>query len=259
MPCRILFEPFNPVLVPEYQGFHYFQYMRPGTENQKFLAFAEKVFSGKIRDRWVDKQNERILSKYRLIKEIRTNLALKWLHDKFPEVPIVFLVRHPCAVVASRLELGWATDGDIESFLLQPELVEDHLKPYMDLIKRSNTDEEKHAIIWSISNLIPLDQFRSGEFKIVYYENLVTRPERELRAIFNTLRHANEQLKLDTVNRPSQTTNKTSPVVTGDDKIANWKKRLNSEQINNILKIVDSFGLGNLYGDSVLPVINNAK
>ena len=123
IPCRILFEPFNPDLVPEYRSFSYFQYMRPGSENLEFRAFARMVFTGEIRNRWVDRQNERIVSEYRLIKEIRANLALKWLHDNFPEIPIIFLMRHPCAVVSSRMELGWATDSDIQPFLSQSDLL----------------------------------------------------------------------------------------------------------------------------------------
>ena len=259
IPCRVLFEPFNPQLVPEYRDFHYFQYMRPGGRNDAFHEYAHRVFTGKIRNKWINRQNERIFSRYRIIKEIRANLALKWLHENFPQVPIVFLVRHPCAVVASRMELGWATDSDIRSFLLQSELLEDHLHPYMGLINKVKTDEEKHAIIWCVSNLVPLKQFLAGEVKIVHYETLVTQAERELPAIFKIIGQENSQLNIDTINRPSQTTIEISPVVTGGDKISNWKKRLTSDQIRNILQIVDSFGLGYLYGDSVLPVNNNAK
>ena len=259
IPCRILFEPFNPVLVPEYKDFHYFQYMKPGTEDTKLHAFAEKVFSGKIRNRWVDRQNERIKSKYRLIKEIRGNLILRWLHDNFPEVPIVFLLRHPCAVVASRMELNWATDDDIESFLIQPDLISNHLTPYMDIIKSSKTDEEKHAVIWCISNLVPLKQFRSDELKIVYYETLVTQPEKELSSILKSIGQANIEPDLNTIDRPSQTTIETSPVITGKDKISNWKKQLSPDQIKNILNIVDSFELGYLYNETVLPVNSNAN
>jgi hypothetical protein len=83
-------------------------------------------------------------------------------------------MRHPCAVVLSRIELGWATDRDIEPFLVQPHLLEDHLDPYFDLIYRAETVEEKHAVIWSVSNLVPLKQFNSNEWKVVYYENLCT-------------------------------------------------------------------------------------
>lgn len=254
IPCRILFEPFNPDLVPEYRNFHYFQYMRPGIEHQEFHAFAENIFTGKIRNRWIDRQNERIFSDHRLIKEIRANLALKWLHENFPEVSMVLLIRHPCAVVASRMELGWATDSDIEPFLSQPELVHDHLGPHLDLIKNVRTDEEKHAIIWSVSNLVPLKQFDPGELTLVYYEDLSTEPEKALPILFASIKQTYTEPPINTINRPSQTTLETSAVVTGTDKLKHWKKKLSATQIDNILRVVDAFGLGHLYGDSFLPL-----
>jgi hypothetical protein len=253
IPSRILFEPFNPDLVLEYRKFNYFQYMRPGMENPEFHAFARKVFTGEIRNRWIDRQNERIRSEYRVIKEIRINLALKWLHDNFPEVPILFLMRHPCAVVASRMELNWATDRDIEPFLSQPDLVEDHLAPYMEIIKHANTDEEKHAVIWCVSNLVPLRQFQPNEIRIVYYEHLCTRPEIELPAVFASIGQSYRDTEHNAVNRPSQTALASSAVVDGTDKISAWRKKLNDKQIENILQIVKAFGLDYLYGDSLLP------
>ena len=258
VPCRILFEPFHPGLVPEYRGFHYFQYMRPGTENPRFQAFVRKVLTGEIRNRWVDRQNEQIFSQVRLIKEIRANLALKWLHDHFPEVPIVLLSRHPCAVVCSRMDLGWATDTDIEPLLSQPDLIEDHLLPYMDLIKSAKTLEEKHAIIWCVSNLVPLKQFNPGEVKIVYYENLCKQPETELMCLFKFLGQTYSGSVVDVINQPSQTAKVTSAVVRGMDKIENWKKKLSPTQIDRVLQIVEAFGMSHLYGDSVLPLSHNA-
>jgi hypothetical protein len=254
IPSRILFEPFNPDLVPEYRGFRYLQYMRPGTENPEFYAFARKVFSGEIRNRWIDHQNERVHSEYRLIKEIRINLALKWLHDNFPEVRIVFLLRHPCAVVSSRMELGWATDKDIEPFLSQADLVNDYLGQHLELIRNAKMEEEKHAIIWSISNLVPLEQFMPGELKIVYYENLCTQPEIELPSLFASIGQKYESPRLDQINEPSQTTRISSAVVSGRDKVTHWKKKLSPAQIDTILRVVESFGLNHLYADSSLPL-----
>ncbi|MDQ3005899.1 MAG: sulfotransferase, partial [Chloroflexota bacterium] len=258
IPCRILFEPFNPNLVPEYRGFRYFQYMRPGSEDPEFRAFARMVFTGEIRNRWVDRQNERIVSEYRLIKEIRANLALKWLHDNFPEIPIIFLMRHPCAVVSSRMELGWATDSDIQPFLSQPDLMGDYLCDYHELIRNAKTEEEKHAIIWSISNLVPLKQFQPGELKIVYYEHLCTQPDLELPEIFNSIGQRYDATAMDRINRPSQTTRKTSAVVNGKDQIFHWKQQLTPLQIDNILRVVEKFGLDDLYKDSFLPVGKDA-
>ncbi len=254
IPSRILFEPFNPELVPDYSCFHYFQYIRPGTENPEFYVFARKVFTGEIRNRWIDHQNERIVSKFRLVKEIRANLALKWLHDNFPEVPILFIMRHPCAVVLSRMELGWATDHDIEPFLSQPQLVEDYLSPYWDLICSAQTVEEKHGVIWSVSNLVPLKQFNANEFKVVFYEDLCTQPEVALPGIFDAIGHQYSGRLVANSNRPSQTTRHASAVVTGTDKLEHWKKKLSRSQIDNILRVVQAFDLSHLYGDSTLPL-----
>lgn len=254
IPSRILFEPFNHDLVPDYHYFHYFQYMRQDVENPELYAFAQKVFKGEIRNRWIDRQNERVFSKIRLIKEIRANLALKWLHDNFPEVPILFIMRHPCAVVLSRMELGWATDSDIESFLSQPQFMEDYLLPYLDLIRSARTNEEKHAVIWSVSNLVPLKQFRSNELKVIYYENLCTQPEMELPEIFKTIGYQYSSRLASHRNQPSQTARSGSAIVTGADKIGNWKQKLSHSQIDNILRVVQAFGLNHLYGDSTLPL-----
>ena len=254
IPCRILFEPFNPDLVPEYHSFSYFQYMRPGSENPEFRAFARMVFTGEIRNRWVDHQNERIVSEYRLIKEIRANLALKWLHDNFPEIPIIFLMRHPCAVVSSRMELGWATDGDIQPFLSQSDLMVDYLCAHLEFIRNAKTEEEKHAIILSISNLVPLKQFQPGELKIIYYEHLCTQPEIVLPAIFTSMGQRYEATVMDKINRPSQTARETSAVVNGKDQLSRWKQKLTRLQIDSILRVVEKFGLNDTYNDSLLPV-----
>ena len=254
IPSRILFEPFNPDLVSDYRHFPYFQYMRPGTENPEFYAFAQKVFTGEIRNGWIDRHNERLISKVRLVKEIRANLALKWLNENFPEIPIIFIVRHPCAVVLSRMELGWATDRDIEPFLSQPQLVEDYLCPYMDLIRSAVNSEEKHAVIWSVSNLVPLKQFSSGELKVVYYEDLCTQLEIELEGVFEAIGYKYSGLLFASTHQPSQTTRRASAIVTGTNKIENWMKKLSRAQIDNILQVVQAFGLDHLYGDSTLPL-----
>jgi hypothetical protein len=124
----------------------------------------------------------------------------------------------------------------------------------LDLIRKAKTDEEKHAIIWSVSNLVPLRQFKPGELKIVFYENLCIQPEIELPDIFASIGQKFESPIIDKINRPSQTTRETSAVVTETDKITNWKKNLSPSQIDNIFQVVEAFGLGNLYGDSILPL-----
>jgi hypothetical protein len=176
-------------------------------------TYCLRVFSGSIRNKWIDRQVSTLFPKYRVIKEIRANLFLKWLHDNFPSIPILFLVRHPCAVVLSRMQLKWATDGDIEPFLSQEKLVEDYLYDKLDLIMNAKTPEEKHAIIWCISNLVPLKQFNPGELNIVFYENLCLRPEVEIPRIFQIIGHEYNNTIFSSLKKPSGTVTNSSAVM----------------------------------------------
>jgi hypothetical protein len=251
-----MFEPFHPLKVKAFRPFHYFQYMRPLDQNAHLEAYCRTVFSGQIRNRWIDREVNQLKPQYRLIKEIRANLFLKWIKTTFPQIPIFFIIRHPCAVVASRLNLSWATDADIEPFLAQPELVQDFLRDKLDIIKQAGSLEEKHAIIWCISNLIPLHQFQADEFCLVYYEQLCQQPEVELGRILQSLGLDVQSANFDALDLPSMTSVGTSALVTGNDPISGWQKSLSSQQIAKILAIVEAFGLGHLYGHQLTPRVD---
>lgn len=259
LPCRVMFEPFHSRMVSEFQRFHYFQYMRPAEQNRELWSFSRKVLSGNIRQPWIDRQVDCLRPKLRVIKEIRANLFLAWLHAVFPDVPILFMIRHPCAVVLSRMQLGWATDSDIVPFLSQPTLIDDFLSDHLDTIKRARTEEEKHAIIWCISNVVPLKQFDHTRLKVVFYENLCTQPEVELNRIFKEIRQEFSRSVFHYLTVPSMTSSSMSPVVNGTNKIEHWKEKLSEHQISNILAIVEKFGLDHLYDDTSNPIRRNLE
>lgn len=253
--CRVLFEPFHSKRVEDFRQFSYFQYMRPGEHNPELWAYCHRVFSGDVRHRWIDRQVETICPDYRLVKEIRANLFLRWLHIRFPEVPLLFVMRHPCAVVLSRLQLGWWTDQDIEPFLSQPKLVDDFLADKMEVVSRAKTAEEKHAIVWCISNLVPIRQFPSNQLNVIFYENLCSQPEQEVPKIFQRIGHQYEDAILAAVKLPSYTAVRTSAIVTGEDTVTRWKRELTPTQIGNILSVVEDFELGYIYGGSTTPLV----
>ncbi|MGD2156271.1 MAG: sulfotransferase [Anaerolineales bacterium] len=240
---RIMFEPFNPELVPEYRKFNYFQYMRPEDHNPDLYCYCRKVFAGAIRNGWIDREIQHLYPHRRIIKCIRASLMLKWLDNQFPEVPNLLIVRHPCAVVLSRMKLGWATDDDIHHFLIQPDLMSDFLEEKIEIVTTAKSDQQKHALIWCITNLVPLRQFRGNQLNIVFYEKLVQNPEEEIPKIFNVFNLPYEQKIFDRLNRPSMTSLRSSAVITGDHRVDQWKDELSSKQIDNILSIVYKMGL----------------
>ena len=104
--------------------------------------------------------------------------------------------------------------------------------------------------------MVPFSQFKPGDLKIIYYENLCTQPELELPEIFTTIGQQYEPSMAGRSTRPSMTTRLASAVVTGNNKIVRWKNGLSPAQIERILNVVKAFRLDHLYGDSPLPLSN---
>jgi hypothetical protein len=128
----------------------------------------------------------------------------------------------------------------------------------MEMIKNAKTDEEKHAVIWSVSNLVPLKQFKPGESKSCITKTSARNQRSNCLSSLPPLGKRITDMKNDSINRPSQTTRAASAVVDGTDKISAWKKKLSDKQIKNILRVVEAFGLGHLYDDSVFPLNKDA-
>ena len=116
---RYIFEPFHPQKVSICGGFRYRQYVRPGNDDETYLAPAEAILTGRLRSGWSDAHNRKLCATKRLVKDIRANLLLKWIHTSFSGIPIILLLRHPCAVANSRLRLNWGTH--LDEFLSQEE------------------------------------------------------------------------------------------------------------------------------------------
>jgi len=252
VPLRLMFEPFHPHRIDALKGLPYFPYLRPEARHDALRGYAETVLTGRIRHPWVDRRLTRLSSRRRLIKEVRANLMLAWMHRNFPEVPLLLIVRHPCAVVASRMRLGWATDSDIAPFLEQPRLLKDHLGPFEGTIRGARSDAQKHAIIWCVSQLVPLRQC-ADDLLILYYEDLCTDPEAQLRRVMQAIDEPFVPDALSRVDRPSATAQHSSAVVTGVERIGAWRSSLSSSQADEVLEVVRSFGLDGLYGDSLSP------
>ena len=251
---RLMFEPFNPWPVGPLHSANYIQYKRPTDEDAELADFCGRLFSGAIRHSWIDRHIDHLLPKGRVVKAVRANLMLAWLRQNFPQVRQVLLIRHPCAVVSSWLQLGWTAERDIAALLEQPKLVDDFLVNKWDLIKRANTIEERIAIVWCVNHLVPLQQAQSGDLHVVFYERLITQPEVEVPRLFRAVGREYQDSIFDYLSKPSTTARPSSAVVTGHDRVTRWQKKLSAGQVNRIISVVAAFGLDYLYGDSTGPL-----
>jgi len=254
---RILFEPFHPEKIDLLKDWNHSQYLRPNNQSNTYYGPAHTILSGDIRHEWIDARSRVLTPHRRIIKDIRTQLLLKWIQHHFPEVPIVMLLRHPCAVAHSRSVLNW--DARLDGYLGQDELMADYLQPFRKVIEGAHTPFEQHITAWCIENLVPLKQFSAGEMLVVFYEHLCLRPEREIRRIFTYLGRAYSPQVLAAARRPSALSRNHSSILNGADPVEYWRESINEEQINAAWEICRLFGMQSLYGKGNLPLLDGRQ
>jgi hypothetical protein len=250
---RILFEPFHSRKVPELREWSYRQYLRPDERAEKYLAPAHRILSGQLRNAWVDQFNARHVVRRRLAKNIRANRLLGWIRRNFPEIPIVLLLRHPCAVASSKLEAQW--DTHLSDFLDQEALVEDHLRPFVAKMRGARDDFERHVFLWCVENRVPLRQFARSEIHVCFYEHFCVDLETEARALFAYLGRALDPELLEAARRPSAMARPRSAVRSGGDLIDGWRQRITAGQVRRAAEILELFGLHGIYGESSMPLV----
>jgi len=253
---RILFEPFYPEKVDIISDWQPFQYLNASVDSQEYNDPAKAVLSGNIRNNWVDKYNRRLFSNKRIIKDIRANLILFWMKQKFPELPIVLIMRHPCAVANSKVQANW--DDNLSHYLSQEKLMEDFLNPLKSQIKTFESSFDKHICSWCIENLIPLKQFQENEIYITFYEYLCVKPEEEIKKIFTYLRKTYSPKVLKHIKIPSLETSKRSAIISGTDLVSSWRKNINDKHKARSLEILSFFGLDKIYADGDLPIVESS-
>lgn len=243
---RLVFEPFHPGRVRMMQGFRRKQYLRPDDRREEYLGPARSALSGELRSLWTDRYNNKLVARRRLIKEIRANLLLGWMRENFPGMPMILLLRHPCAVVASRLSLGWR--DVLSETMEQEDLVEDFLLPVEAEIRAARDPFERHLFSWCIENYVPLRQFGPGEIHLAFYEEFLVRPEHELRRLFSFLGEDFDERAYRALARPSPLSR--NPEVPSLDA---WRRSVTDRQLERAAEILGLFGLDQLYGEGTMP------
>lgn len=249
---RYIFEPFYPEKVGICRNFRRKQYLRPEDRREEFLGPAEDVLSGRVRSLWTDRFNKKLVVRRRLIKDIRANLLLGWIHSNFPEMPLVLLLRHPCAVTNSRLTLGWK--DILDDTMEQRDLIQDFLSPFESEIRAAEGDFERSIFLWCIENYVPLMQLREKDsFTVVFYEDLCVDPEKEIRRLFSFLGKPPDEVVRGSVRRPSRLSRRESAVVLGKRPADSWKSSVDTRQVEKAVEILTLFGLERIYGENPMP------
>lgn len=110
----------------------------------------------------------------RIVKFVRANMMLSWLKQTF-DARIVFIVRHPAAVVTSQLHslVSWKPYARIEQFRKDNGLLEMLGEGSRKLLFQSLDEIEACTLLWCIENQEALRQVRESNIHAVFYEDLI--------------------------------------------------------------------------------------
>ena len=249
-------------------------YLEANAENDQLKKYLNLVFTGRI----VSKaprfsMNLRSIKKHIfatkiLVKFIRANRPLPWIVNNFEIRATYFLLRHPCATIASQLETG--TRGYfMPKFAPIPKemvLKEAQQIPIIRnnewLMKKLNTittQEEILAAIWSIDNYVPLSYLSSHQnaWYTGVYEKLITDFDEEIKKVFGYIGEEVPEEVYERFKKPSTTTHDRSHLGT-PKQLLKWKKKLSECQIKNMLKVAHWFGL-DFYTEAPEPDYGSIK
>jgi hypothetical protein len=254
---RYMFEPFSPGRLDITESFRPRQYLRPGERDPRYVQPAEAIVSGRVRSLWADKYNRSLLPRRRLIKEVRSNLLLPWLHELFPRMRMVFVLRHPCAVAESQMKVSSQWKANPTLFLDQHELVDDYLGPFVDAASEIDTEFGRHVLVWCMDNYVPLLALRGKDVHVVFYENLVSDPTAEIARLQSYLGDPPDERAVRAAARPSATTRRDSAVHSGGELIDGWRAGVTEDDIRSAVDVLRVFGLDRIYGEGSLPLIRD--
>jgi hypothetical protein len=262
---RLLFEPFHPRLGAMGAGGRLF--LDPAEHPPSFERSARRVLSGRVRGPYIDGVRVARLPRGRVVKDVHASNLLPWLRANHPEVPAVYVVRHPIAASLSRLRAD--TFYGVGDYLATPAGREDAegspvaawLPPYDE--RRDDPEPLVRLVAeWCIENAYPLSHRDDPGIALVFYERAVLGPAPELARVgelcAGALGPARAPAATDEVRAPSATDwggTAAEAHRSGDWErlLGRWRGEVPQPVAERCSRVVSEFGLDWLYGDGPLP------
>ncbi len=288
---RTVFEPLHPERIPRAGSFAY-KYIPDDREEPELKKILDEVIWGRRGRLWANyrinrqhfwhgrqavssfskarRQQAKYLQmarryfRYRrqspeqrpVVKLIRANMMLGWLHKTYA-APILVLLRHPGAVVESKMRLwqgGWRYD-ELISYFDDQRLLADYWPelevPDINRMSRA----ECFATVWCMETLVALDKVRRYGLSMTCYEHLLQFQHKEWQRLATELGLANIP-EGPWLRQPSQQTSPQRKKSTFDQgSMGDWMKRMTAEDRQMVGETLQRFGITIYSMNSPLPAV----
>ena len=297
---RPVFEPLNPEGVNEARDFGNC-YVRENAYKAELKCFMEKVFNGELNyllwpnTRFLPAKmrpsisqmtswdyNYTLLSRYKkffirysnyarkksfrpITKFIRANLMLDWLSANF-NPRIIFLVRHPGAVAASKIAAaktkggrGWDFNGPNEQRILfqykqDEQLRKDYLDKYYEIFLEELSPIAGYTLIWCIENILPIYNLQKKKRYVFFYEDIVKNSKKEFDHMVKILGLERNPDKSCILMPSQQASREMRNSSFEENQLTRWMKSFNQEQLGEMDRILKFFNVTTYNAYESMPV-----
>lgn len=247
----VIFEPLSieHVRGARTAGLDWQNFRAPDEDWPEGRAFIGRVLGGEVLTPWTaSAMSLRQTASVRrwVIKMVRANQMLGWIARNFSTKPAALIIRHPCAVLASRESRGWPTPtfppSNPRFFAAFP-----HLEDY---VGSRSYPEEHFATRWCMNYYAPLNLPAPRPFIELFYENLLTDPVRELRPLLEAWDMSLSDDARELAMRPSLKAS--AELAASGAGLGRWRTKLSEKRSRRVLAVLNEFGL-DFYSESDLP------
>jgi hypothetical protein len=263
---RLLFEPFHPQLGT--MGGDGRLFLDPAEHPPSFERSARRVLSGRVRGPYIDGVRLARLPRGRVVKDVHASNLLPWLRANYPEVPAVYVVRHPIAASLSRLHSD--VFYGLGDYLATPAGREDAERspvsswlPLYDGYRKHPEPLVRLVAEWGVENAYPLGQRDDPGVALTFYEVAVQDPVAELARLGElcgkALGPARVSPQIGELRRPSAMDWRRTAAEanrSGDwvRHLGRWTSEVPEPVVGECLQVLSEFGLDWLYGDNPMPI-----
>lgn len=218
-------------------------YPRPGDFRSPSSIYGKLRYYIQAKDYYLRYRGQRRYEG-RIIKCVRANMMLGWLQENF-QARIVFLVRHPAAVILSQMSAprAWDPVRRLGRYRDDRRLLDQLDNRFRRLLYQPLDLVEAHTLSWCIENTIALRQAAERGIAIVFYEHLVVNGDVEWPRITAALALDNAPDE-ELVTRPSQQTwgeRLADPTLLR--RYASWKERIDQNTADRIQAVLNAVGV----------------
>lgn len=262
---RLIFEPFHPQLGATGKGARLF--LDPADHPPAFEEPARRILSGRARGPYIDSVRVARLPRGRVVKDVHASNLLPWLRANYPEVPVVYVVRHPIAASLSRLrsKVFYGLGDYLETRAGREDAESSPVAAWLPLYDGYRKHQEPLVRLvaeWCIENVYPLGHCDDPGVALTFYETAVQNPVSELARLGKLCAGALGPTRVtpmsSEVRKPSAmdwrgTAAEAQRSGEWKQHLGRWTSVVQRPVVEQCLQVLSEFGLDRLYGPDPLP------